>query len=256
MDELSILTSILDNKQDVLGEVYVITNTVNNKVYVGQTLTHRLNHKKYRPFGSIGRFKDHISEALCNNKDKQCRYLNNAIRRHGKDAFKVEMVERCPKEALDEREKFYIQQYHSLYPKGYNLTKGGKTLWKVAFTDTTKDTSSIKQPKNTKRLETTKTLISSRLKDRFKQNPELKRDMMVRSKQQHEAKKLLKFGGVSLDDDLDNYIHPVVNQETKQIWFYKVKVGDVVTKFQGKHSSPDELKKEALEFLKKIKQKS
>lgn len=256
MDEQTLLTSILDNNQEVLGEVYVITNVLNNKVYVGQTVTHRLNRRKYRPFGSVGRFKDHISEALCNNKAKQCRYLNNAIRKHGKDAFKVEMVERCSKEALDNREIFYIQQFNSLYPSGYNLTKGGKTLWKIAFTDTSDNTSSVKHPKNTQRLETTKTLISARLKDRFNKNPDLKRDMMVRSKQQHEANKLSKFRGISLNDDLDKYIHPVINQETKQIRFYKVKVGDVVTKFHGKHSSPDELRKDALEFLTKIKQKS
>jgi group I intron endonuclease len=250
------LNAILDDNHQVLGEVYVITNILNNKLYVGQTLTHRLNHGKYRPFGSVGRLKDHISEALCNSKTNQCRYLNNAIRKHGKDAFKVEIVERCLKDVLDDREKFHIQEYNCLYPQGYNLTKGGKAVWKVAFEDISDNTPSIKPPKNTKRLETTKTLISSRLRERFDKNPELKHQMMVRSKQQHETNKLPRFEGVTLEDNLDKYIHPVINQETQQVRFYKVKVGDVVTKFHGKHSSPDELKREALEFLTKIQKQN
>jgi len=58
------MNKILDitEKEKVVGEIYVITNTINNKKYVGQTRSHRLNHNKYRPFGYIGRFKDHIYE--------------------------------------------------------------------------------------------------------------------------------------------------------------------------------------------------
>lgn len=254
--EENIFNDILDDNSKVLGEIYVITNLNNNKQYVGQTLTHRLNHGKYRPFGSKGRFNDHISEALCNSKTKQCRYLNNAIRKHGRNAFKFEMIERCPKEILDNKETLYIQEYNTLYPNGYNLTKGGKTLWKVDFKDTSDNIESIKQPRNTKKKDETKTLISSRLKERFEKNPQLKEQMMLRSKEQHEANKLAKFAGLQLDDDIEKYLHPVINQETNSVRFYRVKVGDVVTKFHGKHTSSEELRKEALEFLKKIKNKS
>ena len=78
---------LIDNTQ-VKGHIYVITNISTNKQYVGKTLSHRKNHNKYRPFGYIGRFKDHISEALCNTKKKQCNYLNNSIRQYGKDQFR------------------------------------------------------------------------------------------------------------------------------------------------------------------------
>jgi hypothetical protein len=57
-----------DQTDQVIGEIYKITNTVTNKYYIGQTRSHRLNHNKYRPFGHIGRFRDHIYEANSNKK--------------------------------------------------------------------------------------------------------------------------------------------------------------------------------------------
>ena len=59
-------------------EIYKITNTINNKIYIGQAVSHILNHKKYRPYGMEGRFKSHIHEAFSNKKN-QCHYLNNSI---------------------------------------------------------------------------------------------------------------------------------------------------------------------------------
>ena len=50
----------------VNGEIYKIINKINNKCYIGQTRSHRLNREKYRPFGHLGRFKDHISESIKN----------------------------------------------------------------------------------------------------------------------------------------------------------------------------------------------
>ena len=49
-----------DEIDKVVGEIYKMTNTTNGKHYIGQTRSHRLNHDKYRPFGYLGRFKDHI----------------------------------------------------------------------------------------------------------------------------------------------------------------------------------------------------
>ena len=62
------MNEILHNNSQVVGQIYLIKNTITNKNYVGQTLSHRKNHNKYRPFGFIGRFKDHIGEAICNTK--------------------------------------------------------------------------------------------------------------------------------------------------------------------------------------------
>ena len=78
----SISTQIIDDKTKIYGEIYLIQCLVSKKCYVGQTLSHRLQHKRYRPFGTEGRWKDHVSEAINNTKKKQCTYLNNAIRKY------------------------------------------------------------------------------------------------------------------------------------------------------------------------------
>ena len=62
------MNEILNDNSQVVGHIYLITNIQTNKQYVGQTLSHRKNKTKYRPFGYQGRFKDHISEAVCNTK--------------------------------------------------------------------------------------------------------------------------------------------------------------------------------------------
>ena len=62
------MDSILDDPESVKGIIYLIEHTASGKKYVGQTLSHRKNHERYRPFGAVGRFRDHISEAVNNTK--------------------------------------------------------------------------------------------------------------------------------------------------------------------------------------------
>lgn len=118
----------LDEKNKVNCHIYIIKNKINDKIYIGQAISHRLNKGKYRYFGYDGRFKDHISEAINNTKKNQCTYLNNAIRKYGKDNFIVELLEICEVQFSDNKEIYYIDKYNSIYPNGYNLTKGGKNF--------------------------------------------------------------------------------------------------------------------------------
>jgi len=115
---------ILDNPTERYCEIYKITNIINNKIYVGQCVSHILNHKRYRPHGHLHRFKTHISEAFSLKKN-QSRYLNNAIRKYGVESFEVELLEFCEQQDSDKREIYYIQKLKSLYPNGYNLKNGG-----------------------------------------------------------------------------------------------------------------------------------
>ena len=119
--------TILDNPAERYCNIYKIVNQSNDKIYVGQAVSHILNHKRYRPYGYEGRFRCHISEAFSTKKN-QSHYLNNAIRKYGVDEFVVELLESCEINCADEREIHYIKELNSLYPNGYNLKNGGRVF--------------------------------------------------------------------------------------------------------------------------------
>jgi group I intron endonuclease len=95
------------------GSIYLVTNTVNNKVYVGQT---------DRTLGK--RWNAHCSNARTSVSPT---YLYKAINKHGRDAFTISLVETVPLEQLDAAEIKWIAFYESFTDrtKGYNLTAGG-----------------------------------------------------------------------------------------------------------------------------------
>ena len=117
---------ILETNNLIGGLIYIIINSITNKYYIGQTRTHRLNKKKFRPSGVIKRYKDHINEAL-HKKKTACSYLNQSIRKYGEDKFSVHLIHLCNVDELDQWEQYYIKHTNSIYPNGYNLTLGGKT---------------------------------------------------------------------------------------------------------------------------------
>lgn len=94
--------------------IYKIVNQLNNKVYIGQSI----NIEQ--------RFKHHIWEAF-NEKHVQYNYfISRAIRKYGIDNFKLEIIEECEEEKLNEKEIYWINFYKSNNSKyGYNMTQGG-----------------------------------------------------------------------------------------------------------------------------------
>jgi group I intron endonuclease len=92
--------------------VYLITNTLNGKTYVGQT-TKTARH----------RWSTHKAAAkLAVNQYPIAR----AIRKYGSDNFTFEVLEEPVDFAdLDMAERFWIRCYASQHPKGYNLQSGG-----------------------------------------------------------------------------------------------------------------------------------
>ena len=77
------------------GIIYKITNIINHKVYIGQTVNTLKN-----------RWNKH-----CHSSG--CRILYNAILKYGKDSFTQEVIEEIPIEKLDEREIYCISFYKS-----------------------------------------------------------------------------------------------------------------------------------------------
>ena len=124
---LELSKHILDDPTKRYCEIYKIINLSNGKIYVGQAVSHILNHKRYRPYGHEGRFRCHISEAFSTKKN-QSHYLNNAIRKYGVTNFAVELIECCEISNSDERETYYIKELNSLFPNGYNLKNGGSVF--------------------------------------------------------------------------------------------------------------------------------
>ena len=89
--------------------IYKITNNINGKIYIGQTT------------GSLERrWRQH----RC--KSSGCRVLQKAIQKYGAERFTVEQIDTAADiDELNQKEKFWIQQYDCIVPNGYNLKSGG-----------------------------------------------------------------------------------------------------------------------------------
>lgn len=94
--------------------IYKITNTINGKSYIGQSIDISL------------RWEKHKYEAYNSNQKSYNFPLNRAIRKYNIENFTLDIIEECPKELLDEREKYWINYYGTFY-EGYNATQGGDT---------------------------------------------------------------------------------------------------------------------------------
>lgn len=89
--------------------VYKITNLINGKSYIGQT---------------VKSLKDRWI-AHCTPKSG-CLYLSNAIKKYGAEAFEIKVLARCNSlEEMNHREAYYINIFNTLVPNGYNLMTGG-----------------------------------------------------------------------------------------------------------------------------------
>ena len=95
-----------------MGYIYCITNLINGKKYIGQTVR------------SIqDRFKDHSHQAYRPENDS--RPICRAIRKYGIENFSIEQIEEVENDLLNEREIYWIQEFQTYGKNGYNATKGG-----------------------------------------------------------------------------------------------------------------------------------
>ena len=106
------------------GIIYIITNDINNKVYVGQT-TQTLQE----------RWNGHIRTARSNTVPHFA--IHNALNKYGVEHFKISAIENnVLYSELNKKERYWIEFYNSKSPNGYNLTDGGddcgrKVIYKI-----------------------------------------------------------------------------------------------------------------------------
>ena len=94
-----------------MAYIYVITNLINQKQYVGKTM-----------FTVEKRWKEHLIDA---KKQRVIhRPLYNAIQKYAAENFNIAVLEQCLPEESSEKEKFWIQKLNTYY-NGYNATLGG-----------------------------------------------------------------------------------------------------------------------------------
>lgn len=92
--------------------IYKITNIINKKIYIGQTIK------------SIEeRWKKHTWLSTKRNSKMA---ITLAIIKYGEENFIIEKIDEASTiEELNEKEIFYIEEYKSKYPNGYNIGNGG-----------------------------------------------------------------------------------------------------------------------------------
>lgn len=94
--------------------IYKITNKINNKIYIGQSIDIK------------ERWKQHFYKAY---NEKELGYnsaIHQAFRKYGYENFSFEVIELCEKEELDAKEIYWIKTLNSLTPNGYNILSGGQ----------------------------------------------------------------------------------------------------------------------------------
>jgi group I intron endonuclease len=92
-----------------MGYIYSITNTIDGKKYIGQTVEKDV----------CNRWKCHFK------KDSNCRYLKHAFEKYGKENFKFKVICICFDNDCDRYEKEYMERFNTLVPNGYNLRAAG-----------------------------------------------------------------------------------------------------------------------------------
>ena len=109
MNPLNDLIGRVIGKNSKCG-IYKISNIKNKKVYIGQSAD------------VIARWKQHVKRGVGAETPTRNK-LYPEMNEYGPESFTFELLEECPRNQLDEREKYWIEYFDS-YTWGYNATSG------------------------------------------------------------------------------------------------------------------------------------
>ena len=176
------------------GFIYKITNTINGKSYIGQTIQ---NVKE--------RFYQHCATKC--SKAVSNMAIHRAIKKYGKSNFTVEVIEEIDSANLNDRERYWIKYYNS-YNNGYNSTKGGQDGCKP-FKDL--DVESIIKEYNTgKSLRTLGTI--------FKVDKQTIKDLLIRHNIKLRTTRTYKFSQKDREDIIKDLSLGLSRKEIMTKW--------------------------------------
>jgi hypothetical protein len=103
------MTNETSKKDDRIHYLYRITNLINGKVYIGQTVQ------------PDKRWYQHRSDAA-----NPVMIISRAIKKYGANAFEFEIIAGCKTwDDTNDAETLLVQQYNCQVPNGYNVAPGG-----------------------------------------------------------------------------------------------------------------------------------
>lgn len=194
-----------------MGFIYKITNTISKKCYIGETV-------KPDPEKRWIQHKNTIKRGI------GCPALQDAVKKYGIDNFRFEILLICFDEDRYKYEIEYIKKYNTLVPNGYNILEGGPG---GSF-------------KGKIHSDETKKKISENNKQKYIDNPELKKEMsernkiimnsqIVRNKICEGIKNSKKYQQMILDKKVGNFNNRPHTEETKN------KIRESVKKYYGEN---------------------
>jgi group I intron endonuclease len=138
-----------------MAYIYRILNKITQKCYIGESKCLNINR----------RWNQH-KKTIENNKG-YCPVLRDAVIKYGIENFVFTVIVVCFDDDRFKYEKEYIQKYNSVVPNGYNVTNGGEGGGGF---------------QGKKHSEEVKNKIKNTLKQKYIDNPELKKQLSERNK--------------------------------------------------------------------------
>lgn len=96
--------------------IYKITNTIDGKSYIGQSIN------------IVDRWRKEIYASQQPDNKSYNTPLSRAFRKYGVDNFRFEVIEECDSTTLNEREQYWAGYYQTYIPYGYNVAICGGTF--------------------------------------------------------------------------------------------------------------------------------
>ena len=167
------------------GTIYLVTNNLNGKQYVGQTV-------------------------MLDNRRGHGKMITQAYKKHGKQNFDYQQIRTYIPDAntMNYLERFWIQTVGCRIPHGYNIEHGGRRSGKIA--DETRTLLSAKSKGNKYRLGIPHSLETRALMSEMRKNPSAE----TRQKMS-DARKGFKFSPESIEKIRAGNLGKVVSNSTR-----------------------------------------